>query len=381
MSLLDLLPYDTPALPPPPGIKSNFDDAYNRGYVMVIVGTVMLVFTAIFSATRLYVQLFLLKKRNWGDFFFILALLGALGLFIDICIEVKITPVGKHQWDVRISDALAGPFLITGSLITVLILSLSHLAAKLTLFVMYFEFFRPFRWMRICVWVGIAITTTFYVISAIGFVYLCIPKHGNTWQTQALTHDSDLEQQYYVPHRAVGVVIDLYLLVLPMKAVMDLQLPRKKKLRVIACIAFALSVYYSTVQVSSKDVTWVTVDTLITALVELDVGVIIACMPSMSKFLHSRIPALKTPFSFRSAYFRSHFRLRGREGNNSRFKSSERSDNDKHFSSAEQDGGLEMGRPVSLDHLRIMEDGTFVPLQLNNIKCISTNIRSDNSGS
>ena len=42
-----------------------------------------------------------------------------------------------------------------------------------------------------------------------------------------------LVQRLFIPHRAVGLAIDVYLFILPLKAVSDLHLPFKKKLEVM----------------------------------------------------------------------------------------------------------------------------------------------------
>lgn len=58
------------------------------------------------------------------------------------------------------------------------------------------------------------------------------PRRGETWQTHLFTDEQQYAQIYASPFSAVGLVIDLYLLVLPLKAVYDLYLPLKRKLAV-----------------------------------------------------------------------------------------------------------------------------------------------------
>ncbi|KAJ8067520.1 hypothetical protein OCU04_004863 [Sclerotinia nivalis] len=128
-----------------------------------------------------------------------------------------------------------------------------------------------------------------------------------------------MEQQYaqiYAsPFAAVGLAIDLYLLILPLKAVYDLYLPLKRKLAVgvvfltgiFACIASTLSVYYRFInkQSHTKDTTWTLQNVIISSLAEMFIGVIVSCMPATWNFLrhNNKFLALKSALSFRSAKF------------------------------------------------------------------------------
>ncbi|EPE37171.1 hypothetical protein GLAREA_09334 [Glarea lozoyensis ATCC 20868] len=372
-AIIAALPYDTPAIPPPEGVKPHFDNPHTRGPVIIAVGTIMFVLVLAFAAARLYVSTFVVKKRNLGDILCLFAFLGSFGYFINVCIDVHLGQIGKHEWNVRLTDVLAGPFLISSGLVTACLLSPTLLLAKIAIFALYLEVFRPFKWMRICVYVGSAITTVFYVVSTIGFIYLTVKKPGESWQMHAISADSMLSQKLFIPHRAVGLGIDLYLFILPLKAVSDLHLPLKKKLEVmvvflmgsLACVASALNVYYAQRLYTEKDVTWIAVEITITALVEMDVGVIVACMPAFSKLIHIYRPSLLP--SIRSSNFRSRF---GKLSNS-------RSDSEAGPPSSQGDGDTEMAPVPSLTQYRIMEDGSRVPFELNHIKSVSTHIHAD----
>ena len=67
MSLAKLFPYNTSTIPPPPGVTVNFDNPVSRGYLLIVVGGVLLGPTLLFVAVRLYVKVFIVRKINWGD--------------------------------------------------------------------------------------------------------------------------------------------------------------------------------------------------------------------------------------------------------------------------------------------------------------------------
>jgi len=120
----------------------------------------------------------------------------------------------------------------TIAFLSVVLVNPTLLAAKLTLFQLYSEIFHPFRWMRICVYIGIAFTTAFYVATSIVQIVLTAPRKGETWLSHAFSDEEYASQKNAIPFASVGLVIDVYLLILPIKAIMDLQLAWKRKLAV-----------------------------------------------------------------------------------------------------------------------------------------------------
>lgn len=105
---------------------------------------------------------------------------------------------------------------------------------KLALFFLFLHLFGRLRWMRYLVWFGITITGCFY-ISGIAVVFgLCAPRDGKTWLEMSLTPQCRNLEGYGIAQGTMNLVSDFYLLIIPIPAVLSLQLPQKKKLGVIA---------------------------------------------------------------------------------------------------------------------------------------------------
>lgn len=98
---------------------------------------------------------------------------------------------------------------------------------------MYFYIFKPLRWFRICVYVGAAITTTFYVSMTVATLIFITPRRGETWAEHELTKETLRSLTLPVPTSIFGVVIDLVILLLPMIPVMQLQLPTRRKIGLV----------------------------------------------------------------------------------------------------------------------------------------------------
>lgn len=95
------------------------------------------------------------------------------------------------------------------------------------------------RWLRINVYIGAAFTAAFYIATFVPAIVFQVPKAGQTWTT----HEMTAEEQSKIPPvglvvTAGGFVLDLFLFTLPIRAVMQLQLPPRRKVGV--AIVFAL---------------------------------------------------------------------------------------------------------------------------------------------
>lgn len=185
--------------------------------------------------------------------------------------------------------------------ITVFLAPLTFLFIKLTFFLLYFQVFRPLRWLRISVYIGATLTCAFYGATSITQIIFSTPKRGQTWLEHDFSREAYKTNILSVPLAAVGLGIDLVLLVIPIAAVVGLQLPTKRKIGVIfifmigifACVGSLLSIYYRVISGRSSDITWNEMPVVLVTFLEMSIGITCACMPAFSKMLHHHLPALE----------------------------------------------------------------------------------------
>lgn len=87
--------------------------------------------------------------------------------------------------------------------------------------------------MRICSYLGIFVIAGFYSGIAIYSFYIETPRRGETWfshQTPALQHEG---RSLFMHQSYVGLATDIYILVLPIVAVSELQMPIRRKIGVM----------------------------------------------------------------------------------------------------------------------------------------------------
>ena len=88
------------------------------------------------------------------------------------------------------------------------------------------------RWLRIAVYIGASITCAFYgAVTIAGFVFLT-PRNSSVaaWE---IGPEEEKSIQLSIPTGAFGIAIDTFLLLLPVPAVLKLNMPTKRKLGVL----------------------------------------------------------------------------------------------------------------------------------------------------
>lgn len=104
---------------------------------------------------------------------------------------------------------------------------------RLLLLALYLRIFKPIKWARITIFVGMALIAVFYVVCTIILLAVTVPSPGQTWIYTTFTH-VQFEADVSVAQGYFGVFSDLLILGLPLKLVSDLFLQRKRKIGVLA---------------------------------------------------------------------------------------------------------------------------------------------------
>ena len=108
-----------------------------------------------------------------------------------------------------------------------------YLFLKDSFFIMYLYIFKPLRWFRVSAYIGAAITTTFYIATTVAMLIYITPRRGETWAERLATKEFGRSRILPVVTSSFGVVVDLVILLLPMIAVMPLQLPTRRKIGLV----------------------------------------------------------------------------------------------------------------------------------------------------
>ena len=104
---------------------------------------------------------------------------------------------------------------------------------KVSYFLLYGRLFRPLRAMRVAIWSGGVVSSLFYTLMFVLDVYFATPRRGETYLTHYLNPIDKHATQMSLPFAIIGLVLDFYILLLPIWGVWQLQLSKQKKWGVI----------------------------------------------------------------------------------------------------------------------------------------------------
>ena len=105
-----------PALAPPIGVKPNFANSESDGYIVIVVGSIFLVLMIFFMSIRAYSKIVIAKAATRDDLTCSIGGLLTIAYFSISVVGVQRGPVGIHQWNLLVKDALSDVFLIVGHL-------------------------------------------------------------------------------------------------------------------------------------------------------------------------------------------------------------------------------------------------------------------------
>ncbi|KAL8913539.1 MAG: hypothetical protein Q9172_007261 [Xanthocarpia lactea] len=261
-----------PLASPPPGVVQNLENPQSRTYQVWIVSAVFVALSISFMIVRLYAKTAIQRSRTWDDW---------IMSFTGVTIAGLSQPgAGKHLWDTVIGDYTTQGFI--QSVVSTALYGPVIFLVKLALFLLYLHLFGRLRWLKWLVWFGILFTGMFYIPAVFIPFTLCAPTKGETWLERSMTPKCrNGAQDYGVAHGAINVLSDFYILIIPIPAVLSLKMPMEKKIGVIAIFMTGFFI------------------------VEMNVGLMVACMPSVATVFKHHGGSVGSFFGFLNARIRS----------------------------------------------------------------------------
>ncbi|KAI1423229.1 hypothetical protein F5Y12DRAFT_758703 [Xylaria sp. FL1777] len=289
MANFDDIPAGTPAAPPPPGVVPNLDDPVSRGPSFLILG-VFVSLSLLSVLIRIFVRFRLTKGWGWDDYACIAAAGGSLTYAILYSEVISRDPV-KHIWDIGISS-IPDAFEAKGLSVHGVAYQITIFFTKLSILLLYLRIFGVNKIFSLITRISIVIITGFYIPLvgiAIGFLVSC--------NNLANFVESHFCGNYNGPvlllNASFNVITDLWLLLLPFPVLLKLRLYRRQKIGLIAvfaagvgaCVASISRLVEISINYSNSDATW-SVGTLAEfSIVEINIGIIVACHSTFPPFL------------------------------------------------------------------------------------------------
>ncbi|RAK94387.1 hypothetical protein BO79DRAFT_261503 [Aspergillus costaricaensis CBS 115574] len=284
---IDLCAY--PAGTPPSGQSSNLVDPPSLAATTIAVTTVTLVWAVTVTAARVHTKL---SKLGLADCFVVIALaLSAtyLGLVLAML------KYAKHQWDIPACW-------FNGTYMKILyaqgvLLGPTIFFAKCSIFLLYRQIFTIQKPMKIAIWVGLIFTFLLYWAGVPLESYFSAPHVGETWE-DLLTNGRPEHLIYWgIVQGTCSVVLDIYIFLLPLPMLAQLQMAHRRRLQLLAVFSTAMMGIVASVCAlvfrvrlkTTADTSYVQSALFICVIVENNVAIIVSSMPFFPAFLRAKV--------------------------------------------------------------------------------------------
>ncbi|KAL4821196.1 hypothetical protein BDW67DRAFT_190835 [Aspergillus spinulosporus] len=279
-----------PAIPAPPGEVSDLQNPEDVIHTVNFVTQVLcLVVTTIVVALRFFVKARLRKALELEDYATIIGYV----LFVGFCANMIILNNyggGYHAWDVSKSDMIK--FQKASYAITLVYVPMAFII-KVALLAVMLRIFAPDRHKVMIVYGTIIILLLYYIPALFIKIFFCKPI-STYWLGTDVTGGTCFDQRkVIIADATISMFSDFWILVLPIPMLWSLKMNLGKKLRVIGILgagglATGFSIWRLVMMVDesqTSDTTWFWIHCVLTANAEAGIGLICACLPTLSSYI------------------------------------------------------------------------------------------------
>ncbi|CAD6442075.1 0de9d5bd-53e4-4820-bcb1-d4ed5f30df0c [Sclerotinia trifoliorum] len=269
--------------PPPPGEFVNLIDPPSQKVPIIAVSVIFLVLTVAFVGLRLYANFFV--KRSWGaeDYFCIIATSLSIA-YVSFILDLAW--VSRHMWDVPViwfSETYWKKRYAQNNIV-----AFAFLFSRIPILLLYLRIFKSTKKFRYAVYFGFAADFAIYMVNVPVLAYFCAPRPGGSWDTPDTLAKCARIEPLAIVQGACNILLDIYILLLPVQPIVKLQMPTKSKLNVLAVfttgifalVASCVSLYYRYELTYGPDVNWNEGAFVASAVVEINVAIICSSMPA-----------------------------------------------------------------------------------------------------
>ena len=113
--------------------------------------------------------------------------------------------------------------------------------AKLSIFLLYLRTFGPNKKFRYVTYAGIALIFVFYTATTIMYGALCVRRPWETWlESQKTNRCASTTKPLDFSQGIIGVISNLFIYILPLPVIWQLQMPLRRKIGISSIFATGL---------------------------------------------------------------------------------------------------------------------------------------------
>ncbi|KOS44693.1 hypothetical protein ACN38_g4407 [Penicillium nordicum] len=289
---------------PPPIITEswptpNYIDPPTRGHGVLIVNVVCLALAFLIVFLRLYTRLWITCSAGVDDVLIVVGLIFAIAMAVITSIATEQWGMNRHIWDIESDRFIAVRklnlcfqllFLVSSCFIKISLLCFCRRLIGKVNFALY-------NWAFLLSIVFVSGSSMLFIVISI---FQCSPIHAY-WEINTESYHCMDDGAIVFSASVINIFTDLLVTALPMPLIWSLRLPARQRLAVISIFALGIvvnvagcvrTVYAWKSMMTGYDGTWVGWPGLITAAVELSLGLICSSAPALRPLIAAFLPRL-----------------------------------------------------------------------------------------
>ncbi|KAJ5609503.1 hypothetical protein N7528_010070 [Penicillium herquei] len=275
--------------------RRDYGDVYlsNRGVQGLTYSVVFTALATCFVGLRVYTRSRIMGKMESNDWMVIIALANSY-VFMGLDIVEATSGMGMHLKDIppNILERQMKAFWLT-----IPFYNAAVLCAKASILMQYFRVFPTHR-MRVVCWIMITILGIYGTWAVISAFLNCIPV-AKFWD-DSISGFCLSKPGLWFSNASMHITTDLVILIIPIPALIAIDIPRKQKAALM--ILFALGGFVCITSIvrlvslkkiaDSTDPTYDNVGAASWSAIECNTGIICACLPTLKPLISKFVPGL-----------------------------------------------------------------------------------------
>ncbi|KAH8696377.1 hypothetical protein BGW36DRAFT_397944 [Talaromyces proteolyticus] len=289
--------------------KPNHTNPSYQGPQLLIIGVILIISSSAILSLRLWVRIRMKRCAGWDDWIMVAVIPFIICSTVTTNLGTKYG-LGYHIWDNK--PEWLKPSLMTSYFNQLLIVIIMTLV-KVSLLISYLRFLTVSTFRHLS-WAIIALILVWGLSFLITILVACRPLHAYWDTTLDSSAECSNEQARTLAFTITNLIFDIIVLILPVPTLWKLQLPIRERLvliglmslGIVACAASAVRLYYANrIYNISFDVTWDGYQLWLWVLVEINLAVICASIPTIRPLVRRYLPQL----GFKGSSYAQHFNM------------------------------------------------------------------------
>ncbi|KAF2646010.1 hypothetical protein P280DRAFT_386971, partial [Massarina eburnea CBS 473.64] len=266
----------------------------NRALLYRTVNLVLFVLAMTAMAIR-FTTYWSAGRRNWLDDVNMGIVLVLDSVLVALCVKMSYLGLGQDMW--KVPAEIISPTLLY-FWISEIVYFLSLGFVKLAFLIFFLQIFPKKNFRRI-VWAFITFTLLYVTATGTAAALICTPVSfaWEGWDGEHKGHCVNNNNLAF-SHAGISIVLDFASLTLPVTQIWDLHMSIRKKIGVI--MMFSVGSFVTVVSIlrlralvhfaNTRNMTWDYLDASFWSVIEVQVGIVCACMPSIRLALARLFP-------------------------------------------------------------------------------------------